>query len=120
MKEYAEMNGITLASDEIVMSVKQITHSLRPTKEAAGKSIGGDDLAEFPTRRADMELYHDNTNDNFVYFDRSRNEKFIIHPNYSMKIKLGKKKVTQRMVNYITASRTNEQEFNLAKYIKIK
>lgn len=120
MKEYAKNNGIILGSDEIVMSVKQITHTLRETKEATGKSVGGKDLAEFPTRRAGMELYHDNSNGNFVYFDRSRNEKFVIHPNYKMKIKIGKKKETHQKVNYITASRTNAQEFTLAKFIKIK
>lgn len=116
MKAYAAKNGITLGGDEIVMSVNQIKHTLRDSKKESGKSIGSKHLAEFPLRRAKMELYYDNSNGNFVYFDRARNEKFIIHPNYTMKIN----RVNEQRVNYITASKTNESEFNMRKYTKIK
>ena len=104
MRQYANEHRIEIASDEIVMSVKQITHTLRESKAQKGKGISG------------MELYHDKTNNNFIYYDRERNEKFVVHPNYSMKIKRAKGKV----VNYITASRTNSQEFTLAKLTRIK
>ena len=116
MRQYANEHRIEIASDEIVMSVKQITHTLRESKDQKGKGISPEHLAEFPIRRSGMELYHDKTNNNFIYYDRERNEKFVVHPNYSMKIKRAKGKV----VNYITASRTNSQEFTLAKLTRIK
>lgn len=78
--------------------------------------ITGRPLADFPIRRSGMELYHDSSNGNFVYFDRVRNEKFIIHPNYTMKTKQGK----QQKVNYITASKTDATEFNMLKYTRIR
>lgn len=120
MREYAEKHGITLGSNDIVMSVKQITHTLRESKTEKGLAVGTNHLAEFPTRRARMELYHDSSNGNFLYFDRARNEKFVIHPNYTMKVKIGNKRETVQKVNYITASKTNATEFNLPKYKKIK
>lgn len=41
---------------------------------------------------------------------------FALHPNYTMKIN----RVNEQSVNYITASKTNESEFNMRKYTKIK
>ena len=116
MKDYAADHEITLGSDNIVMSVKQINHTLRESKSESGKSVGAEHLADFPVRRSGMELYHDSSNGNFVYFDRERNEKFVIHPNYTMKTKQGKR----QKVNYITASKTDQTEFNMSKFKKIK
>lgn len=116
MMEYAKNNGITLASDDIYMSAAQIGHTLRDSKVESDIAISASHLEEFPLRRSSMELYHDKSNRNFVYFDRERSEKFVIHPNYSMKI--SKKKTTK--VNYITASKTDSREFNMRKYTKIK
>lgn len=116
MKKYAQENGIQLGGDEIVMNVKQITHTLREVKVKNGKAIPGEHLAEFPIRRSRMELYHDSTNDNFIYFDRERSEKFVVHPNYRMKVK----GIYKKAVNYLTASRTNAQEFTLSKLTRIK
>lgn len=116
MKDYAKNNGIKLASDNIYMSAAQIGHTLRNSKVESGIAISALHLEEFPLRRSSMELYHDKTNENFVYFDRERKEKFVIHPNYSMKI--SKRKTSK--VNYITASKTDAREFNMRKYTKIK
>lgn len=116
MKEYAKNNGITLASDDIYMSASQIGHTLRDSKVESRKAISVSHLEEFPMRRSSMELYHDKSNGNFIYFDRERKEKFVIHPNYSMKIS---KKKTKK-VNYITASKTDVREFKMTKYDKIK
>lgn len=116
MRQYANEHGIEISSDEIVMSVKQITHTLRDSKAGKGIGISPEHLAEFPLRKSGMELYHDSTNNNFIYFDRVRNEKFVVHPNYEMKIKRAKGKV----VNYITASRTDPTEFGMSKYTRIK
>ena len=116
MKEYAKNNGITLASDDIYMSAAQIGHTLRDSKVESDIAISASHLEEFPLRRSSMELYHDKSNGNFVYFDRERSEKFVIHPNYTMKI--SKKKTSK--VNYITASKTNYTEFMMGKYTRIK
>lgn len=116
MKDYAKNNGIKLASDNIYMSSAQIGHTLRESKVESGKSISASHLEEFPLRRSSMELYHDKSNGNFVYFDRERSEKFVVHPNYTMKIS---KKRTSK-VNYITASKTNYTEFMMGKYTRIK
>ena len=116
MKDYADEHGITLGSEEILMSVKQITHTLRESKTEKGKSVGAAHLADFPLRRSGMELYHDSSNGNFIYFDRVRNEKFVIHPNHIMRTKQGK----QKKVNYITASKTDATEFRMSKYTSIR
>lgn len=114
MKNYARENNINMAGDEIVINVKQISHALRETKKQSGKSISPEHLAEFPIRRTKMELYHDGKA--FIYFDRERNEKFIVHPNYTIKAN-GKK---GKVVNYITAGKSNPQEFTLKKYKRVK
>lgn len=116
LRQYAREYGIEIAGDEIVMSVKQITHTLRDSKAGKVIAVSPVHLAQFPLRRSRMELYHDSTNSNFVYYDRVRNEKFVIHPNYTMKIGRAKGKV----VNYITASKTDPTEFGMKKYTKIK
>jgi hypothetical protein len=116
LREYAREHGIDLAGKDIVMNVKQITHTLRDSKVDKGIAVSPEHLAQFPLRRLGMELYHDSTNNNFIYYDRTRNEKFVIHPNYEMKIGRAKGKV----VNYITASKTNPQEFTLTKLRRIK
>lgn len=115
-REYATQNGIELAGNDLIMTRKQIAHTLRPSKKDKDKAISEQHLVEFPIRRKRMELYHDNSNKNFIYFDRARNEKFVVHPNYELKI--GKQ--TSRAVNYITASKTNPQEFTLKKFRRIK
>lgn len=114
MKQYANENNIEMAGDEIVITVKQISHSLRGSKERDGKTVSPEHLAEFPTRRAGMEIYHDGKA--FIYFDRERNEKFIVHSNYNLKVN-GKK---GKVVNYITAGKSNSQEFMLKKYKRVK
>lgn len=116
IKDYARQNGLELASDDIVMTADRIGHTIRPTKVKAGIDVPREHLAQFPMRRSDMEIYHDSSNGNYVYFDRERNEKFVLHPNYKMKINRKK----ESAVNYITASRTNPQEFTLAKFKRIK
>lgn len=116
LKSFAREHNIELGGNDIVMTTEQIGHTLRDSKARDGKTIPSDHLAEFPIRRSGMELYHDKTNNNFIYFDRTRNEKFVVHPNYSMKVKREKVK----KVNYITASKTNAQEFTLSKLTRIK
>lgn len=116
IKDYAREHNIELGSNDIVMTADQIGHTLRDSKVRDDKAISPEHLVEFPMRRSGMEIYHDKTDNKFIYFDRSRNEKFVVHPNYSMKI--NRERV--RHVNYITASKTDPTEFNMQKYRRIK
>lgn len=112
MMRFAQINDITLASDELYMSAKQLQHSMRASKEAKGLVIEDADLIGFPKNRFQMDLYYDG--ECFIYTDGV--SKFIVHPNYKMKI--SRELVAQ--VNFITATRIKDPaEFTLPKYRKI-
>ena len=112
MMLFAQANAITLASDELYMSAKQLQHCMRASKATKGLVVTDDDLIRFPQNRFQMDLYYDG--DCFIYTDGS--SKFIVHPNYKMKI--SRELVAQ--VNFITATRVKDPaEFTLPKYRKI-
>lgn len=114
MKKWAAANGVELGSEDLYMSPKQIAHTMRDTKEAKGITVSADDLANFPKERKSMTLYFDQNNSNFVYTDGKN--KFIVEPNYELKINRAKFKV----VNYITASKLEDtKEFNMKKYVEL-
>ena len=87
MRDFANANGIAIANGDLYMSVKGITHARRPSKIRDGLAVSESDMAEFPKKRSQMDLFHDGTS--FIYTDYKN--KFIIHPNYELKID-GKKK----------------------------
>lgn len=110
---FAQVNGITLGGNELYMSAKQLQHCLRASKDAKGLVVDDTDLIGFPKNRFLMDLYYDG--ECFIYTDD--HSKFIIHPNYKMKIS---REVVKR-VNFITATRrTDKNEFNGKRYIKIE
>jgi len=85
---------------------------MRPSKNAKGLVVAEADLIGFPKNRFFMDLYYDG--ECFIYTDG--HSKFIVHPNYKMKIS---REVVQQ-VNFITATRrTDIKEFNGKRYIKI-
>ena len=109
---YAHKNSITLGSDDLYMSAKQLQHSMRASKNAKGLVVSDTDLIGFPKNRYAMDLYFDG--ECFIYTDGQ--SKFIVHPNYKMKIS---RELVAR-VNFITATRrTDKKEFNGKRYIKI-
>ena len=113
MADYAKINDIILGSDELYMSAKQIKHSLRESKETKGLVVSKEELINFPSQRDKMDLYYDG--ECFIYTNGT--SKFIVHPNYKMKIS---KEIVKR-VNFITASkRVDKKEFNGKRYIKIE
>ena len=113
MLEFAEVNDITLGSDRLYMSAKQLQHCMRPSKDAKGLVVAPEELVRFPKSRYKMELYYDG--ECFIYTDGL--SKFIVHPNYKMKIS----KEQVKLVNFITATRrTDKKEFNGKRYIKIE
>ena len=112
MMQFAHTNAITLASDELYMSAKQLRHCMRASKATKGLVVTDDDLIGFPQNRFQMDLYYDG--ECFIYTDGV--SKFIVHPNYKMKI--SREQVAQ--VNFITATRIKDPaEFTLPKYRKI-
>ena len=113
MLQFAQVNNIPLGGDELYMSAKQLQHCLRASKDAKGLTVDDSDLIGFPQNRFQMDLYYDG--ECFIYTDGL--SKFIIHPNYKMKIS---REVVKR-VNFITATRrTDKNEFNGKRYIKIE
>ena len=114
MSNFAERNNIELGSRDVYMSPSAIAHATRDSKQEKGITVPGSDLAGFPSNRHKMSLYYDSTTKNFTYTDGKT--KYIIHPNYRLTLPNGKKKV----VNFITASKTDGKEFNQRNYTKIR
>ena len=112
MQQFAQANAVTLASDELYMSAKQLQHCMRASEATKGLVVADADLIGFPQNRFQMDLYYDG--ECFIYTDGQ--SKFIVHPNYKMKI--SRELVEQ--VNFITATRVKDPaEFTLPKYRKI-
>ena len=110
---FAQANAVTLASDELYMSAKQLQHCMRASKNAKGLVVADIDLISFPQNRFQMDLYYDG--ECFIYTDGQ--SKFIIQPNYKMKVN----REEIKLVNFITATRrTDKKEFNGKRYIKIQ
>lgn len=97
MMQFAQANNVTLASDDLYMSAKQLQHSMRASKGAKGLVVGDDNLISFPKTRFQMDLYYDG--ECFIYTDGQ--SKFIVHPNYQMKVS----REVVKLVNFITATR---------------
>ena len=112
MIQFAQINAVALASDELYMSARQLQHCMRASKATKGLVVTDADLIGFPQNRFQMDLYYDG--ECFIYTDGQ--SKFIIHPNYKMKVN----REEVKLVNFITATRrTDKQEFNGKRYIKI-
>ncbi len=115
MERFAERNGITLAKGGLYMTPSALAHATRDSKKAKGLTVSNNELESFPKRRRGMKLFYDTTTGNFTYMDGKA--KYIVHPNYSVKMDDGKKKI----INFITASKiANTQEFIMDKYKEIK
>ena len=113
MMLFAKEHQITLASNELYMSAKQLQHCLRASKGAKGLVVEDADLIDFPKNRFGMELYYDG--ECFIYTDGQC--KFIVHPNYKMKVN----REIVKLVNFITATRRiDKKEFNGKRYVKIE
>ncbi len=112
MMLFAKEHQITLASNELYMSAKQLQHCMRASKATKGLVVADADLIGFPKKRFQMELYYDG--ECFIYTDGQ--SKFVVHPNYQMKVS----REIVKLTNFITATRrTDKKEFNGKRYIKI-
>ena len=112
MTQFAQAHAVTLASDELYLSAKQLKHCMRSSKATKGLVVNDSDLIGFPKNRFQMDLYYDG--ECFIYTDGQ--SKFIVHPNYKMKIS----RELVSLVNFITATRVKDPaEFTLPKYQRI-
>ena len=112
MMLFAQANGVMLGSDRLYMSAKQLQHCMRASKDAKGLVVLPDELIRFPKERYQMDLYYDG--ECFIYTNGV--SKFIVHPNYKMKVN----RDIIKLVNFITATRrTDKKEFNGKRYIQI-
>jgi hypothetical protein len=112
MMMFARSKAVVLASEELYISAKQLQHCMRASKATKGLVVDDADLINFPRNRFQMDLYYDG--ECFIYTDGT--SKFIIHPNYQIKVN----RETLKLVNFITATRrTDKKEFNGKRYIKI-
>lgn len=113
MTEYAKANGIHLASKHLYMGPKSISHAMRASKERKRLTVADRALVDFVRSRSKMDLFWDG--ESFVYTDYSN--KFIIHPDYE--IKLDRRKA--RKVCFITAGVVEHpNEFTrVGRYIKV-
>ena len=110
---FAQKNNVTLVCEQLYMSAKQLQHSMRASKGAKGLVVTKEELVRFPKSRFKMDLYYDG--ECFIYTDEV--SKFIIHPNYKMRVNRDHVK----LVNFITATRVKDpMEFTLPKYKKVK
>ena len=109
---YAQTNNVTLGSDDLYMSAKQLQHCMRASKNAKDLVVSESDLIGFPQKRFTMDLYFDG--ECFIYTDGQ--SKFVVHPNYKMKVS----RELVAHINFITATKVKDpMEFTLPKYKKI-
>ena len=86
---------------------------MRKSKKEKGLSVATEELIHFPRNRFAMDLYYDG--ECFIYTNGI--SKFIVHPNYEIRIGHDKRK----LVNFITATRIKDKmEFNAKRYLKVK
>lgn len=112
MMMFARSKAVVLASEELYISAKQLQHCMRASKATKGLVVDDADLIYFPRNRFQMDLYYDG--ECFIYTDGT--SKFIIHPNYQIKVN----REIVKLVNFITATRrTDKKEFNGKRYIEI-
>lgn len=96
MKKYAEENNIELGSSDVYMSSHSLSHSEREHKVSIGKAVPKEEIIAFPMTRHNMDMSYDGNA--FIFTDGKA--KFVIHPNYS--IKIDRKRV--KKVVFITAT----------------
>lgn len=114
MQDFAKAHNIPIAGDEIYMSAERLGHGRRTSKVAKGIAATKQEMITFPKRMKSMRLYHDKKGDRFVY--RDGRIKYVIDPNYEIKIS---RKKTKKAV-FITATTTNGKEFLLPDFTEIK
>lgn len=111
VKRFAKAKGIRLASKEIYVNAKFLSHSQRPSKGA--KRVTKKDITDFPVTKRKMSKYWDGR----AFIFTNHKIKFIVNPNYELKIN----RKSKMKVCLVTAGTvTDQNEFSkLRKYEKV-
>ena len=96
MRQFAVENNIELGSSDVYMSSRSLSHSEREHKVNIGKAVEKEEIIAFPMTRHDMDMSYDG--EAFIFTNGKA--KFVIHPNYEIKID---RKKTKKVV-FITAT----------------
>ena len=90
---------IEISASETIRNVllRSLSHSEREHKVNIGKAVEKEEIIAFPMTRHKMEMSYDG--ESFIF--TNGNAKFVIHPNYEIKIE---RKKAKRVV-FITATR---------------
>ena len=113
--EYANKNKVDLDSHDIYVTTKSIEHTFRESKVSKGIAVTVDELVDFVKNRNNYAIYYDPAMGDFIF--ATSKAKFIVRPNYKLKINKEKKSV----FNYISATRIiGNLSDNVGGYIKIK
>lgn len=111
VKRFAARKGIALASKDIYVNARFLSHSQRASKGT--KRVTKKDIMDFPVTKRKMSKYWDG--DAFVFTNGKI--KFIVNPNYELKINR-KTKVKVCLVTAGTVADPNEFT-RLKKYEKV-
>lgn len=115
IKDYALRNNIKIESDSMYITTKGIEHSLREKKVERGSAVTKEEIADFIKNKGSMAQFYDKNRGDFVF--ATETAKFIVTPNYTLKI--GKQKT--KVVNYITATRiSGNWNDHFSQYDRIK
>lgn len=106
MRDYAKRESVEIAGGGLYMSSNSMAHAMRDSKKRDGVAITEDELAAFPAKRKNMDLYYDKKANLFIYLDEPNMAKYVIHPAYTLQID----RKNQKRVNFITASRMSSIE----------
>ena len=115
MIDFAIRHDIEISNNGLYLTADRIMHAQRDGKIERGISVSEEDMIRFPTWYKKMSLYYDKNKGVFAYTDGLR-VKFIVHPTYKIKTQSGK----IRVVNLITASKTDGEEFHQRNYVKVE
>ena len=99
----------------MVMTSKQLQHGRREDKIANGLLVSKEEMKNFILHKNNAGQFYDSKKKDLIFV--MGNAKFVMTPNYDLKLKNGKTKV----VNYITATRIEGNiSDHVASYKKIK
>ena len=99
-------NGVKVAPGGLYTNAKALAHMTRAIKQKNGIAASNQAISYFPIRRKTMDLYFDKYANLFVYVDESSKTKYVVHPNYKLRIR--KKNVCKQF--FLTTSRLKSTE----------
>jgi hypothetical protein len=112
---FYQENHYPLESTQMVMTSKQLQHGRREDKIANGLLVSKEEMKNFILHKNNAGQFYDSKKKDLIFV--MGNAKFVMTPNYDLKLKNGKTKV----VNYITATRIEGNiSDHVASYKKIK